>query len=84
MHTSSTELAEYEMERIMESRAKVAFLAIWDVLHLGEEARYNVPGKVLPENWSWGMTEEHIDLLKDEASRWNELNRKVGRIALAA
>lgn len=83
-HSSSVELANYEMDRIMSSGAKIVFLAIWDMLHLGEEARYNIPGKISPKNWSWGMSTEHVQLLEREAAKWLARSKATGRLALAA
>ena len=35
------------------SKARIVIVPIADVLSLGAEARINIPGLVLPENWSW-------------------------------
>ena len=41
------------MKYCMKSKAEIVILPLQDVLGLGENARINVPGKMLKENWSW-------------------------------
>lgn len=77
--TSSAELAQREMERVIRSTARYAFIAIGDSLHLGSVAQYNKPGTVGPENWSWRMRPADIQTLKSQAPMWLELNKSSGR-----
>ena len=43
------------MKYCMKSKAKIVILPLQDVLGLDENARINVPGKMLKENWSWRL-----------------------------
>lgn len=79
VHTSSAELAQCEMERVIRSTARYAFIAIGDSLHLGPEAQYNKPGTVSPKNWSWRMDAADLKHLKREAPAWRAINTSSGR-----
>jgi 4-alpha-glucanotransferase len=79
VHTSSAELAQCEMERVIRSTARYAFIAIGDSLHLGPEAQYNRPGTVSPKNWSWRMDNADLAGLRREAPAWRALNKSSGR-----
>lgn len=57
------------------SRASLAVAPMQDVLGLGDEARFNVPGH-RDGNWAWRMTQAPSD---DLADRLATLTREVGR-----
>ena len=42
------------IERLMASRADLVIIPMQDYLHLGSEARTNVPGTI-GGNWTWQM-----------------------------
>lgn len=62
-HLSNEQLALFEINRTLGSRAMVAITTPWDVLGLGQEGRYNIPGTVGPQNWSWSMSRSQIDAM---------------------
>lgn len=39
----------------LDSQAEICILPYADLLFLGEEARLNFPGKLIPENWTWKL-----------------------------
>ena len=43
------------MKYCMKSKVKIVILPLQEGLGLGENARINVPGKMLKENWSWRL-----------------------------
>lgn len=81
--TSSAEFAQVEMERVLRSVGRYAFVGIWDALQLGPEGRYNVPGTVSSDNWSWRMDSAHMQALKSQAESWHALNQNSGRVLRA-
>ena len=38
------------------SHADVAIIPAWDLLHLGKNARFNVPATIGSPNWEWRLT----------------------------
>lgn len=51
------ELNEGLIEYTLNSKANLAILPIQDILKLDDRARFNVPGTVNKNNWSWRMTD---------------------------
>jgi 4-alpha-glucanotransferase len=45
----------------MLSKAKLALVQLQDILGLGKEARFNMPGTVSENNWSWRATSNQLD-----------------------
>ena len=45
----------------IDSKAGLFVAQMQDWLHLGAEARMNIPGRLIRENWSWRMTEGQAD-----------------------
>lgn len=43
------------IEYCLKSKAKIAIIAVQDILSLGDSARINIPGSQKVENWSWEM-----------------------------
>lgn len=73
-------LSAIEIDRVIRSMAGVAFLGAWDILSLGKEARYNIPGRVAKANWAWRMNADQMRLLQRQAPMWRELNNSSGRL----
>ena len=59
------------------SRAKLAVVAMPDVLGLGSEARFNFPSRPYG-NWTWRLKEEQLSLEKAERLFW--LGRESSRV----
>lgn len=77
--SSSVEVANHEMGRVMQSVASYALIGAWDLLHLGAEARYNVPATIDDANWSWRFDGNNMRLFQAEAKTWRALNDRVDR-----
>ena len=61
----------------MNSKAGLFVAQMQDWLRLGAEARMNIPGRLIRENWSWRMTEGQAD--DALAGRILALTKKAGR-----
>lgn len=48
------------LRAVYASKAQTVIIPIADILWLGEEARINIPGKVLDTNWSWRASSEML------------------------
>ena len=61
------------------AHAKIAVVAMQDILGLGEEARFNEPG-TSQKNWQWRMTEEQLaEAERDHAKTLRDLAELSGR-----
>ncbi len=61
------------------AHAKIAVVAMQDILGLGEEARFNEPG-TSQKNWQWRMTEEQFtEAERDHAKTLRDLAELSGR-----
>ena len=67
------------LRAVLASVAVLAMLPIQDVLGLGSEARFNVPGTV-GGNWCWRLAEGALTV--EAAARHRELNELFGRVLL--
>ncbi|HEY3323904.1 MAG TPA: 4-alpha-glucanotransferase [Planctomycetota bacterium] len=78
--------APWDMIRMAaRSRADLVITPYQDVLGLGREARFNTPGTVSRENWSWRVQDGQLSAKVAEALAWlsNHTNR-MPRIQAAA
>ncbi|MFC6590852.1 4-alpha-glucanotransferase [Deinococcus lacus] len=69
-------------ELVMHTRPHTAILPLQDLLNLGPEARFNQPGTVGEQNWSWRFSEQ--DLRPELAQRLRELTQASGRLGVSA
>ena len=68
------------LRSVLSSPAVAAFLPAQDLLGLGEEARFNSPGK--PDgNWRWRMSAQDRGRLEGQAARLRTLLRETGRLS---
>ncbi len=67
-----------------EAVSRLAVIPMQDILSLGSEARFNLPGKAAG-NWQWRYTEAQLDsLLGGTASYLRELGDLYGRLSVPA
>ncbi len=78
--STSADISQLEMERVIGSVGQCSILAIWDVLGLGPDARYNEPGTVSKGNWAWRMDSRDLRKLKSVAPTWHDVNKSSGRL----
>ncbi len=57
----------------MKSHAKIAIVSAQDILGLGSDARFNVPGTNCDKNWSWRLSEENFSALENLTGTLREL-----------
>ncbi len=65
------------IRRILSSQAYMTIFPVQDILSLGTEARFNYPGKMGKENWSWRIKKN--ELTKKLAQRLNKLIKDTER-----
>lgn len=82
-NSSSEEIAQVEMERLLHSIGKYAIVGVWDVLKLGTEGQYNVPATVQESNWSWRMNASSLARFNEQTLYWRALNEASGRSSQA-
>ncbi len=73
-------IADAMMEAALASPAKTAVLPMQDILHLGGEARMNMPGTVGGANWRWRMDENALtDELAEKLRKLNETYERISK-----
>lgn len=77
---SLDKLARIEIERVIGSQAVDAVIGIWDLVGLGEEGRYNIPGKTDDRNWSLRLKKAQVYKIGHRAPAWRELNEAGSRL----
>lgn len=43
------------MQYLIKCKARIAVISVQDILGLDDSSRMNIPGTILPENWSWKL-----------------------------
>lgn len=74
------DLHERMVELTMCSAARLAMLPMQDVLGLGAGARFNTPGTIGPENWTWRMSPNQLRAFERGIPWLQQAFRSSGRL----
>ncbi len=77
LRTDDAGMPEALLRALLNSVAPLAMLPVQDLLALGSEARFNVPGTA-SGNWTWCMSESALS--PRLAAHWRALNQVCGRV----
>ena len=79
-HINSSEVENHWklIDHALQSGSRRIIIPIQDILGLDEEARFNKPGTLSNENWSWRFIDSH--LTKEVKSKIRELTEKNNRV----
>lgn len=72
-----TSIVDGIIDSMFESVANYAIIPVWDILKLDDGARFNTPGTVNDENWTWKLTT--LDDLQDNQDKYKQLLEKHNR-----
>jgi 4-alpha-glucanotransferase len=78
LRADGSAMPEALLRALLNSVAPLAMLPLQDLLGLGSDARFNVPG-TSSGNWTWRMPEGALS--RELAAHWRALNEVCGRWA---